>query len=139
MAGLQPPADERIWIVSLQARSAAVIADNMVINIVAAPETTVPVATIRIRNHVCLTTEDPNGPTFIGGLVAEAAGSFSRAEAAVDLLANLASPYFQAVALAANAAMTKPRICSPSPHRETPPPKVSSSFRRPLTSARLRP
>jgi len=95
----------RLWIVSLLARSAAVIADNKLLNIVASPESTVPVVAIRLRNQVCLSTDEPAGPTFVGGLVAEAAGVLADATSAVDLLANLASPYFQAVALAVNAAV----------------------------------
>lgn len=100
---------ERIWIVSLQARSAAVIADDKILNILATPESTVPVAAVRIRNQRCLSDDDLTGPTFVGALVAEAAGEFADPEEAAALLANLASPYFQATALAANAAVDDPQ------------------------------
>ena len=99
----------KTWIVSLHTRSAVRIADNTIISILATPESTIPVSLVRIRNQIARTTGDPDGPKFAGALVAEAAGDFESADEAASVLGNLASPYFQAAAVAANAAVDDPQ------------------------------
>jgi hypothetical protein len=70
----------------------------------------VPVHGVRLRNHTCWATEDhtDGAPTFVGGFVAEAAGEFATKEDAVSVLANLANPYFQVLAVVANAGVEEP-------------------------------
>ncbi|MTD45920.1 hypothetical protein GKE82_16905 [Conexibacter sp. W3-3-2] len=76
------------------------------IEILASPESTVAVAAIRVRN---LRMRRPDGTGYAAALVAEAAGEADDGTAAVDLLANLAAPYFALAALAANAAVDDPQ------------------------------
>ncbi|MGQ0434507.1 MAG: hypothetical protein ACT452_19135 [Microthrixaceae bacterium] len=80
------------------------------LTIVAGPASTVSVHGVRLRNHVCWATEDHSegASTFVGGFVAEAAGEFGTKDEAVSVLANLANPYFQVMALIANAAIEEP-------------------------------
>jgi hypothetical protein len=96
---------KRLWIVSLLARSAIRLKDDTMLNIRATPESTVPVVGIRLRNQVCQSTD---GTRFVGALVAEAAGNCANSQEAAGLLANLANPYYQVMAVAANAAVDDP-------------------------------
>lgn len=96
----------KTWSVSLQAHSAVRIADDHNIEILASPESTVAVAAIRVRK---LRMRRPDGTGYAAALVAEAAGEADDGTTAVDLLANLAAPYFALAALAANAAVDDPQ------------------------------
>ncbi len=89
----------RPWVVTLRVRSAVVLENNAALNMLSSLGTTIPVAGVKIRNHLM---NVPDGQ-YIHGLIAEAAGVATGSEQAVSLLANLASPYIQVVALAGNA------------------------------------
>ena len=104
----EPPI--RTWIVQLIAKGAIQFADSTNLTIVAGPMSTVPVHGVRLRNHVCWASEDHSegAPTFVGAFVAEAAGEFATQDEAVSVLANLANPYIQTMALIANAAIEEP-------------------------------
>jgi len=104
----------RPWVVSLRARSAVRLQADKLINIRADAKSTVPVAGVRIRNLGCI---NKDGTKFVGALVAEAAGYFDTVEEAANRLGNLASPYFQVAAVAANAAVDEPEdmLCSAPP------------------------
>lgn len=103
-------AKPRTWIVTIACRAAFRFSENQRISLQASPQTTVPLTAIRLRNENCWATADhSNGaPQFVGAFVAEAAGDFSTAEEAVSFLANFASPYFQVIALIANAGVDEP-------------------------------
>lgn len=98
----------RTWIVQLIAKGAMQFTEEKNLAIVAGPDTTMPVHGVRLRNHVCWATEDHgnSAPKFVGGFVAEAAGKFATKEEAVSVLA--ANPYFQLMALNANAGIEEP-------------------------------
>lgn len=100
----------RTWIVQLTAKAAVRFDANGHLTIVAGPASTLTVHGVRLRNHKCWATQDHSvgAPSFIGGFVAEAAGEFANKDEAVSVLANLANPYFQVMALIANAAIEEP-------------------------------
>ncbi len=89
----------RPWVVTVRVRSAVVLEGNTSLSLLSGPDTTTPVAGVKIRNHLI---KVPDGH-YIHGLIVEAAGEATGSEAAVSLLANLASPYIHVVALAGNA------------------------------------
>jgi hypothetical protein len=92
----------RTWIVAVTVKSAVRLKEDKPLNIIATPESTVPLSSVRIRNHVVMNTD--NKP-FVNGLTVEAAGSFNNKEDAVATLGNIALSYFHIVALAANSAI----------------------------------
>lgn len=100
----------RTWIVRVTAKAAFRFDEDQQLTIVAGPDSTLPVHGVRLRNHRCWATEDHSdgAPTFIGGFVAEASGEFVAKNEAVAVLANLANPYFQVIAVLANAAVEEP-------------------------------
>jgi hypothetical protein len=92
----------RTWIVVVTVRSAVRLKEDKLLNIIATPESTVPLSSVRIRNHVVMSTDKK---PFVNGLTVEAAGSFNNKEDAVATLGNIAMSYFHIVALAANSAI----------------------------------
>lgn len=96
--------DQRLWVVRLHARGAVRIADNKQAFIAASPESTLSVFGVRIRNDIRVST---SGESVIGTIV-EAGGLAKDGAEAASLLANLGSPYFQAMATACNAAIAEP-------------------------------
>jgi hypothetical protein len=64
---------------------------------------------VRLRNGRSWASDDhrDGAPTYVAACVAEATGSFVT-EQAVAVLANLANPYFQVLAVITNAAVEDP-------------------------------
>lgn len=107
---MSSPSTPRTWIVQLVAKAGFRFGEYEQLTIVAAADSTSPVHGIRLRDHRVWASDDhgEGAPTFVSGLVIEAAGDFASKEEAVAVLANLASPYFQVLALIANAAVEEP-------------------------------
>ena len=81
------------------------------ITVVATDDSELPVAGVRLRNKQTWAPESvrrEDAQTFVGAIVVEAAGRFATAEDAVAVLANLANPYLQVLAVIANAAVEEP-------------------------------
>jgi hypothetical protein len=102
--------ETRTWIVELSAKAGFCFEEKQQITIVAALDSTAPVHGVRLRNGVCWVSSDhsDDAPTFIGSFIAEAAGSFPTKDQAVSFLGNQASPYFQVLAVIANAGVEEP-------------------------------
>lgn len=100
----------RTWIVQLLAKAGFRFEERQQLTIVADSASTVPIHGVRLRDHVCWATEDHSegAPTYVGAFAAEASGVFSSKEEAVSVLANRANPYFQVLAMIANAAVEEP-------------------------------
>jgi hypothetical protein len=101
----------RTWIVQLNAKAGFRLEHQQQVTIVAGPATTLTVHGVRLRNQTCWATDDhrDGAPTFVGGFVVEAAGEFAKKDEAVSVLASLVNPYFQVLAVVANAAVEEPR------------------------------
>jgi hypothetical protein len=109
MAEMSAPAP-RTWIVELSAKAGFRFDGREQITVVASPESTIPVHGVRLRNGIAWGSDDHSegAPTYVGSFVAEAAGRFASKEEAVAVLGNLASPYFQVLAVISNAAVDEP-------------------------------
>jgi hypothetical protein len=108
--GVMSDATARTWIVQLRATAGFRFEGHQRLTIVADSASTLPVHGVRLRDHICWATEDHSEgtPTFVGAFVAEASGVFSSKDEAVSVLANQANPYFQVLAVIANAAVEEP-------------------------------
>lgn len=92
----------RLWVVTIRATSSIRLKDDTILYVQAGPDSSLPVRGVRLRNW---RSEGQDGAM---GLLAQAAGEYASAEAAVATLANLASPYLQLAAIAANATISEP-------------------------------
>src|SRR4051794_7924210 len=98
----------RMFVVVLEAKAGFRFEGDKNITVVAADDSELAVAGVRLRNKQTWAPEAvrrEDAQTFVGGIVAEAAGRFSTVEDAVAVLANLASPYLHVLAVIANAAV----------------------------------
>lgn len=96
--------DRRTWIVVAAAKAAFRLEDRQHVTIVASPESFNGMFGVRLRDHVAWSTDarGDDAPQFVGSFIAEAAGIFGTAEEALNVLGNLATPYFQVMATITN-------------------------------------
>ena len=94
----------------LWAKAGFCLEDNQQIAVVAGPDSTGPMHGVRLRNGISWASSNhsKDAATFIGGFVAEAAGTFASKVDAVSFLSTQASPYFQILAVVANAGVEEP-------------------------------
>jgi hypothetical protein len=102
--------EPRTWIVELSAKAGLRFEDDQQVTIVAGADSTIPVHGVRLRNGRSWASDDhrDGAPTYVAACVAEATGSFVTEQEAVAVLANLANPYFQVLAVITNAAVEDP-------------------------------